>query len=409
MKKNHSLTWIAVFTVLTLTLSSALTVEAAPRALGGFFKQVYQYNDMDRDAKGEYKLLHQSYASLGVTGEIRAAYPWLSEALERINKKEWQLAQEERESMKAEAASFRRESPDLYHPFEHESDIIMCRADTLAVSFIQKEYLGGHGAHGMYGWTGVTLSTATGAPLPLTAIIKDNQALTKAICTQLRKDYQDKLYAEMEKTVAETVEKNRMNWTLNPRGITFYFNPYGIAPYAAGLLTSTILFKEAPELFHAAYCQGAPAYAQPFTTGYDLTVDLTDTGNRSTIQVFPYAGTIHMVLNGKEMSFPVSLTDLQPVFIHMEDGRNYLYIDGTEQDTSTRKTLVLQLENNSARQIELLPYSFRHTTAVSPAVQEYWNFLTNPNGFYFDQSSDFTSTSKTDICSVNQNGTLAYG
>jgi hypothetical protein len=46
---------------------------------------------------------------------------------------------------------------------------------------------------------------------------------------------------------------------------------------------------------------------------------------------------------------------------------------------------------------------------VSPAVQEYWNFLTNPNGFYFDQSSGFTSTSKTDICSVNEKGTLAYG
>ncbi len=409
MKKNYRLFIIALAAVLTLTLSSVLPAEAAPRALGGFFKQVRQYNDMDLDAGGEYELFHQTYAGLGVKKEIRDTYPRLAEALEKISRQEWERAQEVRQKMKAEAAGFRQEAPDRYHPFEHEMNVLMCRADTFAVSFLQKEYAGGAGVHGMYGWEGVTLSTATGAPIALDAIVKDKQALTKAICAQLRTDYQDRVYAEMEQTVAEMAEKDMLNWTLDPRGITFYFNPYGIAPYAAGLLTATILFRESPELFHNAYIREAPSYAQPFTAAYDLTVDLNDTGHRSTVYVYPFAGTIHLVLNGREMSFPVALTDLEPVFIHLEDGRNYLYIDGKEQDKSTRKTLVLQLEDNSAHQIELLPYSFRHTIAVSPAVQEYWNFLTDPNGFYFDQSSGFTSSSKTDICSVSERGTLSYG
>ncbi len=409
MKKKHRFILTSLAAVLALTLSSVLPAAASPHALGGFFKQVRQYNDMDLDAGGEYELLHQKYAGLCVNKEIRDAYPWLAEALEKMNSQEWQRAREVRQKMKDEAAGFRQEAPDRYHPFEHEMNVLMCRADTFAISFIQKEYTGGAGVHGMYGWQGVTLSTATGTPIALDSIVKDKQGMTKAICAQLRKDYQDRVYAEMEQTVAEMAEKNMLNWTLDPRGITFYFNPYGIAPYAAGLLTASILFREAPELFHSAYRQEAPSYAQPFTAACDLTVDLNDTGHRSTVYVYPFAGTIHLIMNGKEMSFPASLTDLQPVFIHLEDGRNYLYIDGKEQDKSTRKTLVLQLEDSSARQVELLPYSFRHTIAVSPAVQEYWNFLTNPNGFSFDQSSDFTNSSDTDICSVNEKGTLSYG
>ncbi len=409
MKKNHLSVWIALATVLALILPISLPAEAAPRALGGFFKQVHQHTAMDEDAGREYELLHQSFAGLCVNEEIRSAYPWLAEALEKINRQEWQRAMEAREKMTSEAAGFRLAAPDRCHPFEHNLDVLMCRADTFAVSFLQKEYSWEAGVHGMYGWQGVTLSTATGSPIPLSSIIRDKQELTKAICSRLRKDYQDRVFAEMEETVAEMADKDMLNWTLDPRGITFYFNPYCIAPYAAGLLTTTILFREAPELFQEAYCQEAPAYAQPFTAACDLTVDLSDTGRRSTLNVYPFAGTIHLILNGREMSFPVSLTDLQPVFIHLEDGRSYLYIDGIEQDTSARKTLVLQLEGSSARQEALLPYSFRHTIAVAPAVQEYWNFLTNPNGFYFDRSSDFTESSETDICSVNDQGTLAYG
>lgn len=56
-----------------------------------------------------------------------------------------------------------------------------------------------------------------------------------------------------------------------------------------------------------------------------------------------------------------------------------------------------------------LPYSFRHTVAVAPEVQEYWNFLTNPNGFYIDRSGPITSTTKTDICAVGEKGELTFG
>ena len=407
MKKKPCLAGLVLAAILALTFSAA-PAEAAPHAISGFFRQIHHTRDMDRDSKGSYELFHQRFAGMGVDGEIRRDYPWLAKSIEKINQKEWQRAQQVRESMKKEAAGFRQEFPDRYRPLEHDFDVLMCRADTFAVSFIQKEYTGGYGAHGMYGWQGVTLSTATGAPIPLDSIIKDKKALTEAICNRLRQKYDQELYADAEKKVSNIVAKDQLNWTLDPRGITFYFNPYAIAPYSSGLLTATILFKEEPALFDPTYCQTAKAYAQPFTEDMDLVTSLRDDSQRDVLSVSASNGIVLVKLNGQESIIRTHLTNLKPVFIHMEDGRNYLYIDGTTQG-SMRNTLVVQLGEKRAHQVAILPYSFRHTIAVSPAVQEYWNFLTNPNGFFFDQSTSFINTSKTDICSVNEKGTLAYG
>ena len=40
-----------------------------------------------------------------------------------------------------------------------------------------------------------------------------------------------------------------MLWSLDPRGISFYFNPYLIGSYAEGIFTTTIFFSERPDLF----------------------------------------------------------------------------------------------------------------------------------------------------------------
>ena len=399
-----SLLWAAC-----LALALAATADAAPRAIGGFFKQTHQKNYMARDQRGEYNLLHKSVSGIGVDKELRASYPLLTKAINEINQGEFQRIEELSTRMKDEAASFRETAPDYYHPFQYEFDVLMRRADTMAVSFLQYEYTGGSGVHGMYHWQGVNLSTVTGAPLPLEAVVRDKKALAGAICERLRADYPDSPFAQLDEKMVEKALTDQLNWTLDPQGLTFYFNPYEIASYAEGLLTATILFKERPDLFQGPYRQPAAAYAQPFPAYYPLTTSLRDNGERDVISVYEAKGSVHVMLNGTDNAFPVDLADLQPVLIHMEDGRNYLYIDGTRQGKSIRNTLVVQLGSRSARYVDTLAYSFRHTIAVAPRVQEYWHFLTNPNGFCIDQESPFISTSKTDICAIGENGTLTFG
>lgn len=397
--------WVAFFLLVFTAAADAATL----RAIGGFGKQVHQDNDMGKDARGEFELVHLKWAGLTVNEEIRRDYPQLSAALEKINQQEWQRMQKVRAEMKEDAALFRKDSPKYYHAYVYDFDVQVRRADTAVFSFLQQEYTGGSGAHGMYSWQGVNLSPLTGAPIPLAAVIRDRERLAEAICLQLRQDYPRSAFGDLDETIRELAYKDKLNWTLDPRGITFYFNPYEIASYAEGLLMTTILFAEQPDLFQWTYRQQPGAYAQPFPADYELTTSLRDNGKRDVLHVCSQDGAIHVGWNGREAEFlQAELQDPQPVLVHMEDGRNYLYIDGMNQDTS-RKTLVVELGRKSVRYVNVLPYSFRHTQAVSPVVQVHWNFLTNPNGFFFDKTSPIISTSHTDICAVGEKGELTFG
>ncbi|SFW36241.1 DUF3298 and DUF4163 domain-containing protein [Selenomonas ruminantium] len=406
MKKTFRLSLLLALLVGLLSLS--VTASAATRALGGFFKQVHQKCETGRDVRGEHELLLSKWAGLAVNAEIRRDYPQLAKAIEKINQREWRRIQQVQEKLKGEAIAFRKNDLKYYHPLSYEFDVQMRRADTVAVSFLQQEYTGSSGVHGMYAWEGVNLDPLTGAKIPLSAVVKDKEALVKTICKQLRQDYPHSSFDGLEAKLQQEAASDTLNWTLDPRGITFYFNPYEIASYAEGLLMATILFREQPELFNIAYQQTAAAYAQPFSAYYPLTASLKDNGKRDVIEVVQMDGAVRVRLNGQDTVIAANLTDLEPVLIHMEDGRNYLYIDGNGKD-SVRQTLVVQLGAKSARYINTLPYSFRHTIAVAPAVQEYWHFLTNPNGFYIDRKGAFTSTTKTDICAVGEKGELTFG
>ena len=378
----------------------------ASQAIGGFFKQERQSDDMDRDGQGEYRLLHQSFAVLSANRELQERYPALAGKLQEMATGEWQQAQKTRKAMKKEALSFRENNPKYYHPLEHEVDVLLRRADDKVVSFINMEYTGGSGAHGMYGWQGVTLSTATGEEVHISQVVRDMGSLMELVTKRLRQDYGEACYKDMEETVKKMALEDRLNWSLDPRGITFYFNPYAIGPYAAGLMTATVLFRESPELFTEYYRDEPESYAQPFSQWYPLTTSLA--GGRDVLALRREARQLIIEVNGKVHSFRTELSDdLQPVLVDKE-GRLYLYIDGRSEE-GKRKTMVFRLEDGTPHHLATLPYTFLHTVAVAPAEQRYWQFFTNPDGFCMDKAGDLGRTTKTDICALGEDGLLTFG
>lgn len=401
--------WAGLCGAAVFWLAFSAAAMAAPlQAVGGFGKQVHQHTELGCDSRGEYEQVHIMWAGLTVNEEIRRDYPLLAQKLETLNKQEWHRSQLVQAEMKAEAVEFRQNAPQYYHPLGFDYDVQVRRADSLVCSFLQKEYTNGSGAHGMYSWWGVNYNSLTGTAISLSSLVKDDKALAKALGERLRQNYPESSLADIEGVIEKAAAEDKLNWTLDPRGVTFYFNPYEIASYAEGLLMATILFQEQPELFQGWYTQTAPAYAQPFDAYYPLTTTLRDDGHRDVITVQEENGQVRVQVNTTVKELAAQLTDLQPVLVHMADGRNYLYIDGQCQDTS-RQTLVVQIGRHSASYVTTLPFSGRHTEAVAPAVQEYWHFLTNPNGFYFDRSGSYTTTTKTDICAVGERGELTFG
>ena len=379
--------------------------EAAPQAIGGFFKQIRQQSFMDRDEQGEHEVLYQRFAGLAVDKELRERFPKLSAAIEQRTAADWARMQKDSVGMKAEAVQFRRESPNYYHPFAQNMDVIMRRADDAVVSYLEMEYENGAGAHGMYGWQGVNLNTMTGEEIALSAVVKDMGRFTDIIIAQLKKEHPEASFFDMETQVRKYALQGKLNWTLDPRGVTVYFNPYAIAAYAEGLLQTTVLFQEQPQLFNEAYLETAEVYAQPFPHYYPLITSLKDNGRRDVLSVNQGEGKVTVTLNGRKTDFAAALTNLQPVLVHMQNKDNYLYIDGQTQEGS-RQTLVLKVEKGKVRHVGTLPYTFMHTIAVSPAEQQYWRFMTNPDGFYIDRAAKPGSSSTTDICAVGSDGQL---
>jgi len=382
--------------------------EAAPQAIGGFFKQIRQQNFMDRDAQGEHEVLYQKFAGLAVDKELRERFPKLSAAIEQRTAADWARLQKDSKGMKAEAVQFRQESPNYYHPFAQDVDVIMRRADDAVVSYLEMEYTNGAGAHGMYGWQGVNFNTMTGEEIALSDVVKDMGKFTDILIAQLKKEHPDATFFDMEKQVRKYALMDKLNWTLDPRGVTAYFNPYAIAPYAEGLLQTTVLFQEQPQLFNEAYLETAEAYAQPFSGYYPLFTSLKDNGRRDVLSVDEGENKVTVTVNGRKTVFDMLLAKLRPVLVHMANKDNYLYIDGQTAEGS-RQTLVLKVEKGKAHHVATLPYTFMHTIAVSPAEQQYWRFMTNPNGFYIDRAAAPGHSTKTDICAVGPDGQLTFG
>lgn len=382
--------------------------EAAPRAIGGFFKQIRQQNFMDRDEQGEHEVLYQKFAGLAMDKELRERFPQLSAAIEQRTAADWARLQKDSKGLKAEAVQFRQESPNYYHPFAQDVDVIMRRADDAVVSYLEMEYTNGAGAHGMYGWQGVNFNTMTGEEIALSDVVKDMGRFTDILIAQLKKEHPDATFFDMEKQVRKYALMDKLNWTLDPRGVTVYFNPYAIAPYAEGLLQTTVLFQEQPQLFNEAYLETAEAYAQPFSGYYPLVTSLKDNGRRDVLSVDEGENNVTVTVNGKKTVFDTPLMKLQPILVHMANKDNYLYIDGQTAE-GNRQTLVLKVEKGKAHHVATLPYTFMHTIAVSPAEQQYWRFMTNPNGFYIDRAAKPGHSSKTDICAVGRDGQLTFG
>lgn len=406
LRKNKIHGWLCAVVIAAMLAGSC--AEAAPRAITGFYKQIRQQNYVDRDAKGEYELLEERWGGLAADKELTASFPQLSAAIERRTQADWVRMQKNRQKMQAEAAQFRQDSPGFYHPFAQDMDVLMCRADDLVVSYLEMEYTNSGGAHGMYGWQGVNLNTLTGEELALSHVVKDVGRFTEIIIAQLHKEYPEASFFDMETTIRKQALLGKLNWTIDPRGVTVYFNPYGIASYADGLLQTTVLFGEQPHLFNESYKQMAAAYAQPFPTYYPLVTSLKDNEQRDVLAVDEGDKKVTVTLNNRKFDFAAELSRLQPVLVHRQNQDNFLYIDGLTPE-GRHMTLVLKLAKGKVLHVGTLPYTFLHTIAVSPAEQRYWQFMTNPDGFYIDRAAAPGTSSKTDICAVGDDGQLTFG
>lgn len=171
---------------------------------------------------------------------------------------------------------------EYFNGFTSNSEYFVQRADDriLSVRVDGDTYTGG--VHPNYGVVGMNLDPVTGEPMELSDVLTDLEELPTILTEKIRSKYTFEPFSDLQEQL-EGYEDGHYSWTLDYQGITFYFSPYEIAPYAAGLLTATIWYDELPELFVEKYIDVPIPIVQAVTGTdqigrFDIMVD-TDTNS----------------------------------------------------------------------------------------------------------------------------------
>ena len=337
----------------------------------------------DGDQTGE--LLTSRWTTIDFLGD---GFAEIASAIADYNAKENRDAEEANVQMAADARQERAErmasgSP-FYGPFERTRDIYVRRADSRVVSFLESvsSYTGG--VHGNYGVLGQNFDARTGKQLSLSDVCPKTEGLIAAIIAQLGFDYPDAPFMKsgstlMQDTVRQWVSDGVVSWTLDPRGVTFYFNPYVIGSYAEGIYTVTLLFSQHPELFaEYGYGYGPATYAtelQPY-----LVTRLSDSPRDHRLTVSGDENGITITFGGETIRDACSVRDIRPVVVEVPDRRHYLYVDCFDRARDQRVIRVYDLNLSEPACIGVQPL----TLLASPLALEHkrdWYVITNPADF----------------------------
>ena len=287
----------------------------------------------------EYVPLCQAVWSVMVLGEESAArYPELAKVMERNNAASRKYGEE----FVGENLEWAREmaaESEYFYGLTWKDKYLVQRADEhiLSIRGDWGAYTGG--VHPNYGVYGMNIDPESGKDLLLSDILTETDGLTDILASKLLEKYPDVYLDSLPEMLAD-YELENYSWTLNYQGLTFYFSPYEIASYAAGLLTVTVWFDEAPELFREEYMEAPErgySVAMPLASAVEFDLNEAD-GKRDeiSVQYMQLDGTgllrATIVKNGAQLEDTENFAyEFVSYLVHL-DGKSYLYLEGVSEN-----------------------------------------------------------------------------
>ena len=282
---------------------------------------------------------------------------------------------------------------DHFQEYESSESAMVRRADTSVLSILYKGFQFEGGVHGYTYYWGENYDTKTGSLLTLTDVVEDIGEFSGLIKEQLYSHWEEEsFYADLDFEQYFKENLDTIPWTLDYNGITVFFNPYEIAPYANGVYVATIAFDANPELFNGDYVMAPESYGMQLDLNTLFYYDVDADGELDEILVYgtqdEYGYMIHNVHVDQESYSELDEDEIyaynicEPHLIHMADGKNYLMIENLT-DNDYRTTTLYELTSGTPVKLGHV-LSGMHVTADHEADRYYKEVLSDPYDFRMD-------------------------
>lgn len=215
-----------------------------------------------KNEDGEQELVSVIYDEIYLMNE---GYSALAGTLAQNNREAEKQAEEDFDTISEAAEEGYEESKQIggtFAGYVMEKRITVTRADAKIFSYRTDSYENTGGAHPMSGSVGASYDSQTGKKLQLSDVVSDKNGLYDKLIEKLEAfseenggevlfdGYQDMVRSQVDEDLIEgTDTKAELQWTLSDTGMTVYFNPYDVAPYAAGQITIELPYAENEALF----------------------------------------------------------------------------------------------------------------------------------------------------------------
>ena len=336
------------------------------------------------------ELCTASWDALVLREEDAKTYPKLADALAELNDDQSVAATAFVQEMLPYAEEALASNPEYFGGFTSNAAYTIQRADNkiLSIRVDGDEYTGG--VHPNYGVYGVNIDPITGEKMELTDILTDTEAIYPLLEEKLAENYPEETFFGSLDELLQSYQPEDFGWTLGYQGITFYFSPYDIAPYAAGLLTATIWFDEMPSLFREEYITAPEGgYAMALLEWTPMEVDLkAGDGQRDTLSYAAYEGEygskeLTLTLNGVDYPEETWVAfDMTPYLVCTGE-RFWLYVEARIEN-DYRIVYIYDLNGDAPELVsEFSGAGFAGRWDESAGVDGiyYYDVLTNPADF----------------------------
>ena len=202
------------------------------------------------------------------------------------------------------------------------------------------------GAHGYTGYGAINISGLTGEYLTLSDVFTDKEKLAEVLVAEIREAYPDTSFFDLEETVKQEVEEERIEFLVGYTGVSFLFSPYEIASFADGLLTVSLPFNKYGDIISDSVKAVPDVMNMELTTYVPYFLDVDGDGEEDRLELslninfeeysagdfkyyVEYADRLDVTVNNKKVlshQFEEYSYDEQFFLMQNENGEMYFYI-----------------------------------------------------------------------------------